>query len=988
MIPIEITLHNFLSYQGTHQLDLSNTRSIIINGNNGAGKSSIVDAMLFTLFGFARNPLEYNASSLVHYGEDNSFTECIFQNDSSLWKIKRSISPSPSIEIKEKKKSYWKTIVESTVDQNQSTIESIVNVSLENLLMTTIMSSSFSTQKEFLEYTPSERYKKLSHFLRLDAYHESYTQTQKDYSQNKIRESLLEDFIQKNKDKLIQKKVFQKKIDEEILQKKELEEHIQNSNEAIRTLKNEILQIHNLLERKSNLMDQIHQLRNYQNDRHKERTILLEKINELQQSIQLQHEIENGYKQLLDLIQRNKVFNENLEQRQRLEIQMKDIQNNIEQEEMDLKTKRNDLEQKEIEYSENKSLLPDLNLKMHEIQSKLKEMEKKRYQIETIEQEKHDIQDQVDTLNEKIGSLKQEKFNILETCNTIAKQIAEYEQVIQRETSTKKKLQTIHENKEKVKLLQSNIEIEQNKKQNLLTQNEKFHEMAVRLREKIHFLELPKSTENRCPLCGTPLNKEKEADILLNYRRDLEMRETTLEKNKNTIQRITNKIESLKSEILVLSSDFEQEDELQSFYLRIQEYKSNLGKITENHYRAKLQESKIEEEMNKTLYKITNLKSRFKTIDKQYVEAMYAVSSQSLLESTLSDLQIQISSALEADQKLPLITKQLIDIKRRIETKNYATDQWKKINDVKLKFFAIHYSAPEHETIKNKINQLKYFETEKKIMDEKLDEKNRILNELNEVEQKLEKLEIDLNDQIERIKDIPYQKHDLEEAEDRLKELEKALEEYQKEKEIIISSIARHERDMEIMHEVQKEYDKSVKELTELQKQTEIVTFCQQIFSQENLPAYILCRVLPLIERDVNRILRNVSQDSLSIKIHLDTESDHEKGIQTFIYNFGHPVEFLFLSQGEQFSLHIAFRLALSNILHKNHSLKTDFLCIDQDFGFLDTSSKNQIMYTILKIQNQFQKIMFITHQEDFKNSFHQHLFVEKKKNSSYFSFL
>ncbi len=988
MIPIEITLHNFLSYQGTHHLDLSNARSTMITGNNGAGKSSILDAMLFTLFGFARNPQNHADTSLVHFGEHDSFTECTFQHENSIWKVKRNISPSPSIEIKERKKSYWKTITKPTDEENQNFVHSFVNVSLENLLMTTLMSSSFSNHKEFLENSPSERYQRLSRFLRLEAYQESFRKTQVDFTQNKIRESLLENFIQKNKDKLIQKKVFQKRIDEEISQREKLEEHINDSKEAIQELKNQIHTIHHLLERKSNLMDQIHQLRNYQNDRHKERSTLLETINELQQSIQLQHEIENGYKQLLDLIQRNKVFNENLEQRQRLELQMKEIQNNIEQEEMDLKTKRNELEQTEIEYSEKKSLLPDLNLKMHEIQSKLKEMEKKRYQIDNIEQEKRHIQDQVDSLNEKIGSLKQEKISFLETCNTIAKQISEYKQVMQKETLTKKKLQTIHENKEKVKLLQNNIEIEQNKKQNLLTQNEKFDEMAVRLREKIHFLELPKSTENRCPLCGTPLNKDKEADILLNYRRDLEMRETTLEKNKNTIQRITNKIETLKSEILVLSSDFDQEEELQAFYLRIQDYKSNLGKITENHYRAKLQESKIEEEMNKTLYKITNLKSRFKTIDKHYVEAMYAVSSQSILESALSDLQLQISSALEADQKLPLITKQLIDIKRRIETKNYATDQWKKINDVKKKFFAIHYSAPEHETIKNKINQLKYFESEKRIMDEKLDEKNRILNQLNDVEQKLEKLEIDLKEQIEKIKDIPYQKHDLEEAEGRLNQLEESMDKYQYDKETIISSIARHERDMEVMYEVQKEYDKSLRELTELRKQTEIVTFCQQIFSQENLPAYILYRILPLIERDVNRILRNISKDSLSIQIHLDAKSDAEKGIRVAIYHFGNAVDFPFLSQGEQFSLHIAFRLALSYILHKNQSLKTDFLCIDQDLGTLDASSKNQVMYTILKIQKQFQKMIFITHQEDFKNSFHQHLFVEKKKNSSYFSFL
>jgi DNA repair protein SbcC/Rad50 len=990
MNPLEITLHNFLSYKGTHQLHLRHMSSMIITGDNGAGKSCLLDAIMFSLYGLTRTSTKkQRIDSLVHFQEKTAYTEFTFQHQGVCYKITRTTSAENSIEIKEKKRSYWNNLTHENDLKTQSTINNLLKMDANSLFMTTIMSSSFQNQKEFLEYSEHERYEKLASFLGLPILENAYIQTQKDLDHYNLRRQVLEAYIEQNKHKFTQKKALQKLLDEEIDTKKQLEIKIEKTNTAVEALQIDIETIRKQLDKKSNLMEQIHQLRNYQNDQRKEKTKFLDALSEIQKSVSLQHEIENGYKQLLDLIQQNKVFNENLEQRQRIEVQMNEIQRCIEQEEMELKVKRNELEQKELEFSQEKSVLPDLNLRMHDIQSKLKEMEKKRYQIEKLEQEKSDIQNEISSLTEKIGMLKQEKIELLETCNTISKQIADYEQLIQKETTTKKKLQTIRENKEKVKLLQSNVEIEKNKKQNLQSQNEKFIAMAVQLKEKIRFLELPNKSENRCPLCGTPLNKDKEADILLNYRRDLEMRETTLEKNTNTIQRISTKIETLESDILVLSADFHQEEELQNLYLRIQECKSSLSKITENHYRAKLKESKIEEEIDKTSYKIVNLKSRFKTIDKQYVDAMYVVSNQSVHENNLSELHRQISKALEADQKLPSVTKELIDIKRRIETKNYATDQWKKINDLKMKLYSIHYSVPEHEAVKNKINQLKYFETEKRIMDEKLHEKSRILSHLNDIEKKLEQLDSDISSLVESIKKITYQRNDLEEAEKKLKERNAEKEFFQKEKEDLIVTIAKHERDMEILYEVQKEFEKSQQELQEINTKSKIVTYCRQVFSNENLPSYIFYRILPLLERDVNRILRGISEKSLQIKIHLNEEdipSEQFYRIFVSISNANNVIEFPYLSQGEQFSIHIAFRLALSRLLYESKAIESSFLCIDNDFGSLDSSSKHQIIYTILKIQKEFPKIIVISHNNEFKNSFDQHLFVEKKANASQFS--
>jgi len=54
MIPLHLRISGFLSYRDPVELDFASIKLACISGQNGAGKSSLLDSITWVLFGEAR----------------------------------------------------------------------------------------------------------------------------------------------------------------------------------------------------------------------------------------------------------------------------------------------------------------------------------------------------------------------------------------------------------------------------------------------------------------------------------------------------------------------------------------------------------------------------------------------------------------------------------------------------------------------------------------------------------------------------------------------------------------------------------------------------------------------------------------------------------------------------------------------------------------------------------------------------------------------
>lgn len=91
----ELTLNNFLSHRDT-RLEISPNGKLLIDGRSGAGKSSLIDALVWVLYGRGR----VDSRSLIHKGEKSAKVILIISDGTLDYRIERSINSQGKHDLK------------------------------------------------------------------------------------------------------------------------------------------------------------------------------------------------------------------------------------------------------------------------------------------------------------------------------------------------------------------------------------------------------------------------------------------------------------------------------------------------------------------------------------------------------------------------------------------------------------------------------------------------------------------------------------------------------------------------------------------------------------------------------------------------------------------------------------------------------------------------------------------------------------------------
>ncbi|MCS6994633.1 MAG: SMC family ATPase [Anaerolineales bacterium] len=164
MIPLKLSLSGFLSYRTPVELDFTMFQLACISGHNGAGKSSLLDAFTWSLFGEARK----RGEELINAACDTAEVLLTFAYEGDTYRVRRSLTRGKStvLEFQIQHNGRWKPLTETTTRATQARIESILRLDYD-----TFVNASFFLQgkaDQFAQQKASERKRILGSILGLE----------------------------------------------------------------------------------------------------------------------------------------------------------------------------------------------------------------------------------------------------------------------------------------------------------------------------------------------------------------------------------------------------------------------------------------------------------------------------------------------------------------------------------------------------------------------------------------------------------------------------------------------------------------------------------------------------------------------------------------------------------------------------------------------------------------------------------------------------
>ncbi len=178
MVPLRLRLTNFLSY-GEHApvLDLEGIHVACLSGGNGQGKSALLDAMTWAVWGEARKSSEARKpdEELLRIGARSMEVDFEFRVGGVTYRAVRSYTESasgktskPGLELQVRDGDGWQALTAGSIRATQAAIDERIGIDYETFINSTFLLQGRSD--EFTKKKPGERKEILGKILALDRY--------------------------------------------------------------------------------------------------------------------------------------------------------------------------------------------------------------------------------------------------------------------------------------------------------------------------------------------------------------------------------------------------------------------------------------------------------------------------------------------------------------------------------------------------------------------------------------------------------------------------------------------------------------------------------------------------------------------------------------------------------------------------------------------------------------------------------------------------
>jgi exonuclease SbcC len=890
MIPQKIQIKNFLSYGPTLQtVDFTNHSLICLSGKNGHGKSALLDAMTWAIWGQARKVSGATKADqgLLRLGQTQMLVVFDFLFSGKQYRIRREYmetfgKPINILEfgMLDTQSDTLIPLTDKTIRTTQDKIEQTLRLDFDSFSNSAFLRQGSSN--EFSKKSPKDRKQILATILGLDQY-----EVIRKLAMEKVKEAfntkhVLTALQEKRSQDLTTQETLNaelERLEADMKQLKQTEqtllEHQKNIVQQRIIYDEQQKQYHNFSFQLQQLTEQV--------TMHKKQLLELftqwRQVNKKKQSLTNIQQLQETKNKIISAIANHqKLLQENLEQRQAL-LTITQQLNSIEQHHKDEQLKKNHTLQLELErlHAEQK------NLQMIALNQK--------QQLTQLQTDDAQLAAQIKTHEQELSKIKINAQDIAHKEAHLEKRKAAYQHFVS---------------------LGNWINTELN---NLVQKKKLVHE-----------------DDPSCPLCEQNLSASRRRFLKLNF----EKQESFLAHRLRRLKRI---IPALK-EILITQHAAITKDKEQL------QYATN---ITAKIANSVVLRTNIEEQMTRLNKASLQTENDSANVVRIIAEKQKEISKQAQSVQTINSEQYH----------------ELLQQKQRLEQQLH-THQYKEID----------YKKDQEQLKMIEAQCADYHIIEKEIAQQDM-RKNNISNQCKDLKnikssmQSTEKKRAALGNLAQQLQMLHEQETKL--------ELQKI--ELKNSKEMLLHTKGSIENQHKHLQKIQQEFDQEKTNITQLDAIIDDYQTIATATGKDGIQALLIEEAIPEIEQEANVLLSRLTNNQAQIFI--DSLRDLKKGgtketLDIKISDQAGIRPYELFSGGEAFRIDFALRIAISKLLARRAGTALQTLIIDEGFGSQDDEGLGHIMDALHKIQDDFSKIIIVSHLPTMKDQFPVQFYIEK----------
>lgn len=1002
MIPVQITLQNFLSYQDA-SLDFSGLHTACICGSNGAGKSSLLEAITWVVWGESRATSE---DDVIHTGASDVRVDFTFAANGQIYRVIRSRrrGSSSALEFQIQTKEGFKSLTAKGLRATQDEIFHHIKLDYD-----TFINSAYLRQgraDEFMLKRPNERKEILAELLKLNQYDELEERAKELSRQLKARGEEFERNLESQKTQLQQQEtIAQQRTELEIelneLQKVQAFDHIQLQSLQVveHQRKGWEEQLHFVRQQYSNLTQDNKRLESEQSSL----KIQLESLEQLlnqeteikaeyanYQTLQSQEEAMSAlfaeYTQLQQLCQHKQ---------QQLSKHIQGIERQLQQSQGQLEA----LEQQEQDIHHTLKNTGDVEVALEKLKTArqhLSNLDNLQMQVSPLLQQRQQLQTELHRTQAGITArIEQLQATFMQLQSQSRRQPQIQQAVMEVET----KIEQLDKDKIYLQRVQEKGQERRHFMERLQAQQRQYERLLGELEQKLQMLQNPDAI---CPLCERPLDEH-------HWNRVVDKTKVEFKDTQGQLWVFRDQMAVSEREIQVLRQEYRNVSSKLSPYEALREQKGELAAQLQATSEIDQQIQQITDEkhrLEKTLHlgdyapqKQRELKELEEYLQQlNYNEQNHALARSEVEKWRWAEIkQGQIKDARKRQAQLaarkPQIQELIGQLENQIKIEQVDSEIAREIKDLENRIAQMGYDNQRHNQIRIDLRQAQSWHLRYQQLLSAAQQYPEIKQRSQSLEEAIKARLSEKQKLAAQIDSIVAQLEQTANPTTQIQNLEQQLANRRRQLDDKIGHLGRLQQQSQYLENLQLQYTEQQQQLKVVRAQQRVYQELAQAFGKNGIQALMIENVLPQLEAETNKLLSRLSANQLHVQFVTQRAGKGSKAkkknaklidtLDIVIADARGTRAYETYSGGEAFRINFAIRLALAKLLAQRAGAALQLLIVDEGFGTQDSEGCDRLIAAINAIAPDFACILTVTHMPHLKEAFAARIEVNKTQNGS-----